>query len=71
MNARGMVGLIKLVVALVIVAVTVITSWILGVRMRSRIKRAIGTEVDNETELTSLNTWMKVEEIEEKKDGAH
>jgi hypothetical protein len=46
--------------------VATITSWILGVRMRRRIKRALGVEVKNDIELTSLKTWMDVESEEEK-----
>lgn len=46
-----------------------ITSLILGVRMRHRIKRALGIKVESETELTSLNTWMEVEDAEERNKG--
>jgi hypothetical protein len=35
-------------------------------RMRRRIKKALGIEVENEIELTSLNTWMRVEDEEER-----
>jgi len=48
---------------------TAISAWILGVRMRYRIRRALGTSVQNEVELTSLNTWMKVEDTEERQRG--
>ena len=37
--------------------------------MRHRIKRALGINVDNEMELTSLNTWMEVEDAEEREKG--
>jgi len=65
----GTIGSIKGVVALVVIAVTTITSWILGVRMRRRIKRTLGIKASNEMELTSLKTWMDVEDVEEKNRG--
>jgi len=54
---------------LVIGAVAAISAWILGVRMRRRIKRALGADVQSEVELTSLNTWMRVEDAEERQRG--
>ena len=57
---------IKILIALAAIVVATVTSWILGVRMRRRIKRALGVEVKNEMELTSLKTWMDVESEEEK-----
>lgn len=63
------IGSIKTLIALIVIAVTTITSWILGVRMRRRIKRTLGIEATNEMELTSLKTWMDVENAEEKNRG--
>lgn len=63
------IGSIKTLIALIVIAVTTITSWILGVRMRRRIKRTLGIEAKNEMELTSLKTWMEVENAEEKNRG--
>ena len=63
------VGSIKTLIALIVIGVTTITSWILGVRMRRRIKRTLGIEATNEMELTSLKTWMDVENAEEKNRG--
>jgi hypothetical protein len=63
------IGHIKVVIGLVMIMVTAITSWILGVRMRRRIKRNLGIDVTNEMELTSLKTWMDVENAEEKNRG--
>lgn len=37
--------------------------------MRRRIKRALGRSPESEMQLTSLNTWMEVEEAEERKRG--
>jgi hypothetical protein len=63
------IGSIKTLIALIVITVTTITSWILGVRMRRRIKRTLGIEAKNEMELTSLKTWMDVENAEEKNRG--
>jgi len=43
-----------------------ISSWVVGKRMRRRIKNDLGKTAD-EGDLTSLETWMKVDEVEEKK----
>ena len=65
----GTIGSIKVVAGLVVIAVTTITSWVLGVRMRRRIKKTLGITPTNEMELTSLKTWMNVENVEEKNRG--
>ena len=65
----GTLGSIKVVAGLVVIVVSTITSWILGVRMRRRIKRTLGITPTNEMELTSLKTWMNVENVEEKNRG--
>jgi len=65
----GTIGSVKVAAGLVVIAVTTIASWILGVRMRRRIKRALGITPGNEMELTSLKTWMNVENAEEKNRG--
>jgi len=59
----------RLSITLVIILITAISAWVLGLRMRHRIKRALGINVDNEMELTSLNTWMEVEDAEEREKG--
>jgi hypothetical protein len=59
----------KILVGVVTIVVAAISSWILGVRMRRRIKRALGIEVKNEMELTSLKTWIDVENVEGKGRG--
>ena len=64
-----LVGSIKTLIALIVIAVTMITSWRLGVRMRDRIKKTLGIQVTNEMELTSLKTWIDVENAEEKNRG--
>jgi hypothetical protein len=65
----GTIGSIKVVAGLVVIVVSTITSWILGVRMRRRIKKTLGITPTNEMELTSLKTWMNVENVEEKNRG--
>ena len=64
MEFKGLIGL-------TIILVTAISTWILGVRMRRRIRKALGRSVNNEMELTSLNTWMKVEDEEERNRGGN
>ena len=65
----SIIGSIKGIIALIMIAVTAITSWILKVRMRRRIKSSLGVDVRNEMELTSLKTWIDVENSEEKNRG--
>lgn len=50
------------------IIVSTVAAWITAARMRRRIRRAIQKEV-MDVELTSLNTWMKVQEAEEKSLG--
>jgi hypothetical protein len=45
-------GSIKTLIALIVIAVTTITAWMLGVRKRRRIKKMLGIQVTNEMELT-------------------
>ena len=45
------------------------SAWILEARMRHRIRRALGVRALSEAELTSLNTWMKVDAAEKGKRG--
>ena len=54
---------------IVIIIVTGISSWIGAVRMRRRIRRAIGKDVQSEAEMTSLNMWMKVKDAEQRNQG--
>ena len=54
---------------IIVALITAISAWILGIKMKRKIKRALGITVDNEVELTSLNTWMRVEDVEEQRKG--
>jgi hypothetical protein len=52
--------------ALVLLAIAAVSTWIMGIRMRRRIKKDLGRPA-KETDLTSIETWMKVDEVEETK----
>jgi hypothetical protein len=54
-----------LVVAAVII-VTTVSAWITAFQMRRRIRNALGKTVKPE-ELTSIRTWMAVNEAEKQK----
>ena len=47
--------------------VTAISTWIIGVQMKRKIKRDLGRKA-TDADLTSIETWMKVDEVEEKKE---
>ena len=51
--------------AILVLIVTAVSSWVIAVRMRRRIRTALGKEV-SELELTSTNTWMEVSDAEER-----
>ena len=64
---RFLVDIFRLI-SILIVIVTAVSSWLLAVRMRRRIRRALSKEV-SELELTSMNTWMDVSDAEERLDA--
>src|ERR1700686_3413213 len=43
-----------------------VSSWIFAIRMRRRIKMDLGNAARN-SDLSSIETWMKVDEVEQKK----
>ncbi len=49
-----------------ILVVTSVSAWILTFRMRRRVKKALGGNA-TKANLTSLNTWMAVDEAEKRK----
>lgn len=59
---------IKALILLVMAVVTTVSAWITGVRMRGRIRRSLGIKA-TDVELTSLATWMKVDQEEERTRG--
>jgi hypothetical protein len=69
MFQMGMAALSNLA-TLVAAIVTGVAGWILAVRMRRRIKRTLGINPESEAELTSLNTWINVEDTEERNRGS-
>jgi len=52
-------------IALVVFIVIGISSWVIAVRMRRRIKKDLGKAVYT-GDLASIQTWMKVDEMEER-----
>jgi membrane protease YdiL (CAAX protease family) len=42
-----------------------VSTWIISIRMRRKIKRDLGREA-TDADLTSIDTWIKVEEVEER-----
>jgi hypothetical protein len=61
-------NVLKLLFLIVYGAVTAVAAWITAIKMRRRIKRALGSEA-SKGQLTSIATWMKVDEAEERKLG--
>ncbi len=47
----------------VILIVTAVSSWIIGFQMRRKIKKDLGRKA-KDLDLTSVDTWMKVDEVE-------
>jgi hypothetical protein len=46
------------------ILIALISAWITDVRARRRMRRAFGRKV-TDTEVSSLNAWMKVDELEQ------
>lgn len=44
---------------------TTVSGWIVAVRMRRRMKKSLGRKA-TDLDLVSLNTWMRVDETEQK-----
>ena len=65
MSGPGIIDNIQAIWELVALLVALASTWILGVRMRRRIRRKLGRKAED-IDLTSLRTWMAVEEAEEK-----
>jgi hypothetical protein len=58
MTLRGLVLIVVLVV-------TTVSGWITAFQMRRRIRKSLGHRA-TDLELTSINTWMKVDEAEQR-----
>ena len=50
----------------VIVIISVVSAWITGLRMRRKIRQDLGRKA-TDADLTSIDTWMKVDEVEQQK----
>jgi hypothetical protein len=55
-------------VVFVVLIFTVVTSLIIGVRMRREIRRTLGRKATGE-DLADLDTWIEVKEVEAKAAG--
>jgi hypothetical protein len=62
-RARLYFGALRLITIALVVIVSAVSTWIVGVKMRRRIKRDLGRKA-TETDLTSIDTWMEVDEEE-------
>ena len=60
---RLFIGLIIAVVSLVIATVS---AWIVGIRMRRRLRRDLGRKA-TDADLTSIDTWLEADEVEQRK----
>ena len=56
----------RAIIQLVGIIIVLISGWVFGIRMRWRIRRALGRKVED-IDLTSIRTWMAVEEAEKRK----
>ncbi|MHB8640292.1 MAG: hypothetical protein ACYDBL_10880 [Candidatus Acidiferrales bacterium] len=52
-------------VEVIVIAATTVSTWIVGFRMRRKIRRVLGRKA-TDTDLTSITTWMEVDEQEDK-----
>ena len=50
----------------ILIIISVVSAWITGVRMRRKIRKDLGRKA-TDADLTSIDTWMKVDEVEEQK----
>lgn len=51
--------------AVIVIAVTTISSCVIGLRMRREIRKTLGRKA-TDADLTSIATWMEVREEEDK-----
>jgi len=52
-------------IAVLIIFATTVSAWITGIQMRRKIRRDLGRKA-TDADLTSIDTWMKVDEVEER-----
>jgi len=51
---------------LIIILIVLLSGWITTLQMRRRARKALGRKI-SDSELSSINTWMDVEEAEKRK----
>jgi hypothetical protein len=49
-------------IAVLVIFATTVSAWIAGIQMRRKIKRDLGRKT-TDADLTSIDTWMKVDEL--------
>jgi hypothetical protein len=50
--------------AILAIIFTSVSAWVIGIEMRHKIRKVLGRKATDE-DLTSIDTWMKVDEVEE------
>jgi hypothetical protein len=50
-------------IAVLIIFAIAVSAWITGIQMRRKIRRDLGRKA-TDADLTSIDTWMKVDEVE-------
>jgi hypothetical protein len=51
-----------------IAIITIVSAWITGIRMKRKIRKDLGRKA-TDADLTSIDTWMKVDEVEQRNKG--
>jgi hypothetical protein len=57
----------RIIVLIIVVGSSVISAWVVGLQMRRKIRKDLGRKA-TEADLSSIETWMKVDEVEERKE---
>jgi hypothetical protein len=57
----------RILVLIILVGSSVISAWVVGLQMRRKIRKDLGRKA-TEADLSSIETWMKVDEVEERKE---
>jgi hypothetical protein len=48
-----------------VIIASIVSAWITGVKMRRKIRRDLGRKA-TDSDLTSIDTWMEVDEVEQR-----
>jgi hypothetical protein len=57
--------MVRAFIGLVAITVMTISTWVVTVRMRRRMRKSLGRNA-TDLELVSLRTWMQVDELEQR-----